>query len=320
MSVILRAAGNVYGIGSVLGVDADVTFAPYGVPASGGGGGGSDTVLFAPTFSGTGATHATLLNGEWDSTTGADPSITAATISSSGLGAPAGVSRLLELTMRNPGSPPACLVIKDNVYTRAAGYTVALRFATRVDQTDSILDHPVKFGSGVGAENTITVVPLGYVPSATGWSPFIRTYWDSAGADIGYPLYVWSYGTELAYATWYDVECLLEFVTASTYRIHLRIFNPSDDSLITSSADWVRQDGSGSNNTLTAFYAGTGTWSPTPRVFGCNATNPDAIEQFAMGNHGPTGAVENLEKWYYGPPRIVHNPSHSSADARWIGP
>lgn len=33
MSVLLRAAGNVYGIGTVLGVDAEVTFEPYGVPS-----------------------------------------------------------------------------------------------------------------------------------------------------------------------------------------------------------------------------------------------------------------------------------------------
>jgi len=157
----------------------------------------------------------------------------------------------------------------------------------RSDQTNGINQHALTYNL-LGA---IQVTIWGQEGSAGGVRKFIRTYYDSAGDQSAWPNDAW-YPTAvlLAHATWYRYEWWMEYVTATTYRIHPRIYNMAGVLLYDSATYFHNNTPPAGGATLAAWYAAGNTYG---------ITDVQLARHLGLTMEGQPGAANNDLSWYH---------------------
>lgn len=166
------------------------------------------------------------------------------------------------------------------------------RLYFRNDETTTTHNHVVTYNP-IGA---IQVALWNRSGAPDGFRPFIRTYYDEAGATTSYPTNLWNPSIQgvglasLSNGTWYRYEWMMEYVTPTTYRIHPRIYDMSGR-LLHDEATYFQNDYPQSGT------ASLASWYTSGDAFGFSDVS--LATRFGLGNEGPATSPSSGEYWYH---------------------
>jgi len=162
------------------------------------------------------------------------------------------------------------------------------RFFFRNDEPSGTHNHPVTYNH-VGA---IQLVPWARQGNGATTNFFMRTYYTAAGGSTSYPTNSWSPHSSqwLSTGVWYRFEWHMEYITATTYRVHPRIYNMAGTLLHDENSYYQSDAALGSGLTLKAFY-------DAPNSFGFSDVN--LATRVGVGNEGSTGNPADGDHWYH---------------------
>jgi uncharacterized repeat protein (TIGR01451 family) len=169
------------------------------------------------------------------------------------------------------------------------------RFYFRNDEVGTQHNHVVTYNPGVGAP--IQTALWNRSGNASGVNIFMRTYYQSNGSAMTYPLNVWSIGTpaqsgvdRLQNGVWYRYEWHMEYVTPTTYRIWPRIYNMAGNLLYDAERFFQSDYPQSGSFSLASWYA-------AGNSFGF--TDVTLARRFGLGNEGPGGSTNTGGYWYH---------------------
>lgn len=249
------------------------------------GGGGS--LLFESNWDNSlgNALDATFDGTKWDRTFAASATTLLTVVSAASVGANTGTlstytGNVLRIQQRGPSFASKPQVV-DVVPASTSHWG---RFYFRDDETATQHLHPICYPVG----GSIQIVPWARQGTASGVQ-LILPYGSSSPNDRWIPRDTpgGAYAT-LAQATWYRYEYHIEYLTATTFRLHPRVYSASG-TLLYDSANYYTAVFPGTTS-LAAFHAGGG--------FG-TITDVQTSRTFSIGTEGPGGSPDNGQYFYH---------------------
>jgi hypothetical protein len=165
------------------------------------------------------------------------------------------------------------------------------RFYVRNDETANMNWHPTAYNT-VG---DIQMVPFFRDGRSSGWYIGLQL------AGHSYPYVVWQAQTALPNGQWFRYEWQVEYVSATRYRFHVRVYNMAG-TLVLDDDDLMQADYSGSGHSLASFQAAGNTFS---------VNNAALARNFGLGNEGPAGSTNSGQYYYFA--------SVALSTSGWIG-
>lgn len=262
--------------------------------SAGGGSGGAVALVFSSDWSTeTGSTLNALRDGGvWD-----DHACTSyASVLSVVPAEPLGFTRTDNVLRITHAGPTACgLLLEDDAVPASVDFWG--RFYFRNDETENPSHHPISMHGRATESVPIQSVVWQRYGAANG------VHVSMTGAD-SFPFDRWFAGdpnapglpecgrVALENGVWYRYEWHYEFVTATTYRAHPRIYD-LNGTLLFDETSYVQNDYgcSAGTDTLAAWYAAS-----SDNVFSHPA--PEMARNFDIGQEGPAGDSASMEHWY----------------------
>lgn len=170
-----------------------------------------------------------------------------------------------------------CMIQIDNVVPESTTHWG--RVWIRNDEEGNKNDHPTAY---------YNIHPEAEIQSVPHWRNALDLtgVWDAGCyASGGYPYNRWY--RRLTNGVWYRYEWMMEFLTATTFRVWPRIYNAAGTLLYTA-ADYTHELGGG--DTLESYW-NAGNYNTHSR--------PDLARHFGYGNEGPSGSTNTGQPYYY---------------------
>lgn len=173
----------------------------------------------------------------------------------------------------------------ERVPTVPASTTHWGRFWWRNDETSTDHMHPVTYN----VSGTIQMVPWARAGKSNGHQIAVSTPRYGNGSPASYNHSMWWLRPQLQNGVWYRYEWMIEYVSATAYRVWPRVYSMAGALLYDASNYFWRDSTGDPSQSLATFYANGGT-------FGVN--DVERARNFGLGNEGPGGSRATMGYWY----------------------